>query len=290
MLFSPQKYWHCETKLWFNLQQVRHSDENFDNMALCCNSGTKFFDTSKQKTFAHHNIFDVVRKVCDYRHFVLGTVGQNCTSSPKLFDAMRQNCDYSQNILILWPKIVILAKSFAEVWDKLVIHLKYFSTPWNKFVIHLSIFSIRWDKFLMLLTGSLPLSNESVTVDTKFFILCIVFTHFYMWDKYLVHLTSFWTPLDKIVILAANVSAQWNKTLIRFTKISTVRDKILILATIFSALWGKNLNQLTKFSIILNDDVIRVSKFPTIHNQIIKLHITTFLTSWERLVITATVF
>ena len=78
-----------------------------------------------------------MRKIHDYDHSCLGTVGQNCTLSHKLSVKCDQVVIIVTKVLILRDKNVILAKSFVELWVEIVIRLKYFWTPWNKSVIHL---------------------------------------------------------------------------------------------------------------------------------------------------------
>ena len=109
---------------------------------------------------------------------------------------------------------------------------------------------------------------------------------FYNWDKTVDHLIHFLTLLEIKVILAAKILVLWDKIWIQLTKTSKLWDKFVIHPTNLSALWDKKLKQLTNSSTIWHDVSFHLSSFLTLRNKIL-LHIT-FLTSWERLLITAT--
>ena len=137
-------------------------------MTRRCTSPIKYFDTTNENNIEHHNLFDIMRKIRDYGYTLLALSDKTAIRLRNFSIQCDQVVIIVTKLVILWDKAIVLATSFAEEWVKIVIHLKCFSTPWNNFVIHPSRFSTLWDINLKQLTRGLSLSDENVTVDTKF--------------------------------------------------------------------------------------------------------------------------
>ena len=172
-----------------------------------------------------------MRRSCESRQKLFGTVGQGCTASHKLSGGLWQSCGFRHK------KIDTMRQKCGS------------------------------RRKLKQLTKFLFLSDKNVTLDKTFF----------KPGRFVVHLRSLLSLLDKIVILATKFVALWYKKLSQFTNLSTIRHDVVMRVSIFVILRIQNFFQLTKFLSSFDKIVITASFLWALWDKIVT-NPTNFLT------------